>query len=92
MQRIFDKLAKLGMKLGVSCKWLKAKMGIISTLVSVMPLHCPELAVADNTHRSQSAAKRSVVVHVEVLYMRCSCVVHCVIFTPLWMSHNDKTL
>ena len=37
MQRIFDKLAKLGMKLGVSCKWLKAKMGIISTLVSVMP-------------------------------------------------------
>ena len=57
MQRIFDKLAKLGMKLGVSCKWPKAKMGIISTLVSVMPLHCPELAVADNTHRSQSAAK-----------------------------------
>ena len=59
MQRIFDKLAKLGMKLGVSCKWLKAKMGIISILDRVMLLHCPEFVFADNTHRSPSAAKRS---------------------------------
>ena len=78
MQRIFEKLAKLGMKLVVSCKWLEAKMSIISTLDSVVLLHCPEFVFADNTHRSPSVTKRFFMVHVEVLDLRCDCVVRCV--------------